>query len=71
MPMSDRWRPNFNAEFRREIESFLERHEEVPYSDAREFVESVVKNKIMDIETKNMDVKEEARKMIREDLELD
>lgn len=69
--MADRWRPNFDAEFREEIERFLERHDEIPFSDPREFVQSVVKSKIMDVETRDRKIEEAAKEMIRKDLELD
>jgi len=71
MPMSDRWRPNFKAEFRKEIERFLEENDQIPYSDPREFVESIVKQKIMEIGTREKDIEEAAKNMIKEDLELD
>lgn len=69
--MSDRWRPNFNAEFRKQIEKFLQEHEEVPYTDPREFIEAIVKLKIMEIETREKNVEEAALQMLKEDLELD
>lgn len=69
--MADRWRPNFDKEFKKEIEAFLNRHEEIPYSDAREFTQAVVKTTIMDIETRQKDIQQAAREMIKEDLDLD
>jgi len=68
--MSDRWRPNFDAEFREQVQKFLDENESIPYSDPREFVQAVAKNKIMDFEEKKL-FKESAEKYVEKDLDSD
>lgn len=70
--MADRWRPNFKAEYREKIETFLERHEELPFSDAKEFMEFATDTMIMDTETGKAQVKEEEQRILeqlREEIE--
>jgi len=49
--MSDYWRPSFGPEYREKIQGFLDRHEEVPFDEPKEFMKYCTDNMIMNYET--------------------
>lgn len=69
--MSSRWRPSFRPGKKGEIEDFLERHPNLPFSDAKEFAEFAIDNMIMEYETAEKDIEQAALEKIKEDLDLE
>jgi len=49
--MTNRWRPSFGPEYREKIQEFLDRHEDVPFTDPKEFIKYCTDNMMMTVET--------------------
>ena len=62
--MTDYWRPGFPSEYKHKIEQFLEKNPEVPFDDPRDFIKFCTDSKIMDVETREMNVKQEQKQIL-------
>jgi len=49
--MSNRWRPSYGPEYKKKLQEFLDRHDELPFDEPKEFMKYCTDNMIMDVET--------------------
>lgn len=49
--MSNRWRPSYGPEYKEKLQNFLDRHNELPFDEPKEFMKYCTDNMIMDVET--------------------
>jgi len=67
--MTDYWRPSFGPEYKEKIEDFLDRHDELPFEELKEFMQYCADNMMMDVETgqqRSDNIAEKLRKLSEE-----
>lgn len=62
-PMPDYWRPSFGPKYREKIEEFLERHNEIPFDDPKEFMQFATDQLIVQVETGDLKVQKEQERI--------
>jgi len=49
--MNEYWRPSYGPEYKEKLQDFLDRHDELPFDEPKDFMKYCTDNMIMDVET--------------------
>jgi len=63
--MVNRWRPSFDPEYKETVEGFLKEHDELPFTDPKEFMKFCTDQLITEVETSTQQI-EKAKEQLDE-----
>ena len=67
--MANRWRPSFDEEYKDKVQDFLDRHDELPFNEPKEFIKYCTDNMMMTVETgeqRNENIADKLRELSEE-----